>query len=81
MSSKDWAKIKNKETGDVYYFNSATGETSWDKPAVRFEWGPSVSHEPMNCCASVQGWYWPMQSQFAVLFVLSFFTKRCRAIK
>eukprot|EP00750_Incisomonas_marina_P009451 INCI16007.3.p1 GENE.INCI16007.3~~INCI16007.3.p1 ORF type:complete len:819 (+),score=185.80 INCI16007.3:269-2725(+) len=34
MSSKDWAKIKNKETGDVYYFNSATGETSWDKPAV-----------------------------------------------
>lgn len=54
MSSKDWAKIKNKETGDVYYFNSATGETSWDKPAVRAERSiPLASQQGLSACLCV----------------------------
>ncbi len=33
--SKDWAKVKDKATGEVYFYNAVTSETSWEKPAAR----------------------------------------------
>lgn len=29
---KDWKPCKTKDTEDVYYFNFATGESTWDHP-------------------------------------------------
>ena len=30
--SKDWQEVVHEETGQTYYYNSVTGETSWEKP-------------------------------------------------
>ena len=30
--SADWQEVVHEETGQTYYFNSVTGETSWEKP-------------------------------------------------
>ena len=29
----DWEKILDDESGSTYFYNSATGETSWEKPS------------------------------------------------
>ena len=30
-----WDAVVDKESGDTYYHNKKTGETTWDKPTVR----------------------------------------------
>ncbi len=30
--ASDWQEVVHEETGQTYYYNSATGETSWEKP-------------------------------------------------
>eukprot|EP00537_Pseudo-nitzschia_pungens_P011057 CAMPEP_0172385446 /NCGR_PEP_ID=MMETSP1061-20121228/3118_1 /TAXON_ID=37318 /ORGANISM="Pseudo-nitzschia pungens, Strain cf. pungens" /LENGTH=1522 /DNA_ID=CAMNT_0013114481 /DNA_START=89 /DNA_END=4660 /DNA_ORIENTATION=+ len=35
--ASEWAETTDPSTGDTYYYNSLTGETSWEKPAPLME--------------------------------------------
>jgi hypothetical protein len=34
-SASDWTQLKDEASGNVYYWNQATGETSWEQPPPR----------------------------------------------
>jgi hypothetical protein len=38
----DWSEVEDPTTGQVYFYNSVTGETSWERPSPS---GPDLLHE------------------------------------
>lgn len=35
--SNDWLEVRDRETGDVWYYNQKTGESQWDRPDELFD--------------------------------------------
>ncbi|CAJ1954685.1 unnamed protein product [Cylindrotheca closterium] len=42
----EWEEVIDPNSGDIYYFNSVTNETSWERPSVEQMNGDSVELEP-----------------------------------
>lgn len=37
-----WKEVPDPSSGDIYYWNSQTGETSWDRPAPAIVWQAQI---------------------------------------
>lgn len=67
MSAEGWFPVVDQQSGDIYYANERTGETSWDKPeaVLRLENAPHLQNEkPMWTNGNIQddddlpdGWF------------------------
>ena len=59
----DWTELKDEASGNVYFRNEATGETSWERPAPRDLEAAAATGEPLQS-GKAEGW----ESIFAGFF-------------